>query len=446
MRTSIWIAAALAAVGCGKQLNPEFCQDHPKDLDCLDAGLVSIDAPPPCRGDLDCAGMTGRTVCDTTYGECVQCTTGDNPCPTNAHVCSRQDTCVGCTMNADCASGVCVTSSGMCADVGKTLWVSPSGGGDCTQMTSPCTLSVALTKVVPGSVIQMLPGSYTGTWNLTPVGPYTIQGGQPIGQTPDVTITSTTGGKPAFIVPSGVTVMIANVTIQNGPADADGIDCMGGTVTLSHVFILGNGRKGISADGCTLQVDHSWIDSSGDTGVFLNDATVTIFDNYISRNGTAMIDHGIGGMRLQGTTTGSVRFNTIAVNNSKNGVLGISCMVAPGALKLYDDLVADIIMMGDGPVGPPPGGPPPVNEVAGCPNEPTLIVTDQPHFAGAMNAPPDLHLTDNTPEGPMSILNNQQPNTSCGAADGVVLDDFEGEQRPQDTFCDVGGDEHHIGG
>src|SRR5690348_14112684 len=77
MRTLVWIAASAAlAASCGKQLNPVYCAAHPTDIDCENAGMVTIDAPAPCTSNAMCA--TG--VCDTKIGQCVECTLAMNVC------------------------------------------------------------------------------------------------------------------------------------------------------------------------------------------------------------------------------------------------------------------------------------------------------------------------------------------------------------------------------
>jgi hypothetical protein len=111
MRSLVWIAAlALAAAGCGKQLNAEFCAQNPHDQDCINAGLTFIDAPTPCSSDEQCAGMAGQTVCDTTKSECVECTPSDQAscAGTSSPHCGPDDRCHECVVDADCVGGICL--------------------------------------------------------------------------------------------------------------------------------------------------------------------------------------------------------------------------------------------------------------------------------------------------------------------------------------------------
>lgn len=70
----------------------------------------------------DCTGLTGScgdidaalSVCDATTGECVQCTDADaTPCEADKGVCV-DNSCVPCTDNSQCPSGVCLIESGEC--------------------------------------------------------------------------------------------------------------------------------------------------------------------------------------------------------------------------------------------------------------------------------------------------------------------------------------------
>src|SRR5260221_8598810 len=116
MRTSTWLAGLVLTIGCGKQLNPEFCLHNPSDTDCYDAGLVFLDAAPPCTSDSTCT-QPGLGVCDVGRGTCVKCAaTNTSACTGMTSRCSMADTCVGCTQDDQCTSTkLCVLATGTCA-------------------------------------------------------------------------------------------------------------------------------------------------------------------------------------------------------------------------------------------------------------------------------------------------------------------------------------------
>ena len=63
----------LLAVGCGKELNPEYCATHPDDTDCYGAGLSTVDAPLGCKTTHVCDSEPINKVCEVDTGSCVQC-------------------------------------------------------------------------------------------------------------------------------------------------------------------------------------------------------------------------------------------------------------------------------------------------------------------------------------------------------------------------------------
>ncbi|MGE5184111.1 MAG: hypothetical protein ACM31C_18705, partial [Acidobacteriota bacterium] len=78
MRSIFALAAcALAAVGCGKQVNPEYCMSAVglTDKICHNGSIfldASIDAAITCTGNAGCTG-TADPICNTSKGICVQC-------------------------------------------------------------------------------------------------------------------------------------------------------------------------------------------------------------------------------------------------------------------------------------------------------------------------------------------------------------------------------------
>src|SRR5689334_9654198 len=109
MRSVVFLGAALALAGCGRELNSEYCLTHPRDTDCINAGLTVLDAPAPCTSDNECAGMAGNTVCDVGQRQCVECTVNDQmACASSGTFCAGDNKCHQCLSDANCPGGVCL--------------------------------------------------------------------------------------------------------------------------------------------------------------------------------------------------------------------------------------------------------------------------------------------------------------------------------------------------
>ena len=54
---AVLVAVMFAAAACEGQLNPEWCATHTDDQDCINAGLVQVDASPSCK-DVPCSDRT----------------------------------------------------------------------------------------------------------------------------------------------------------------------------------------------------------------------------------------------------------------------------------------------------------------------------------------------------------------------------------------------------
>ncbi len=99
-----------------------------------------------CAVDEDCADVAGRTRCLEQV--CVGCTESSQ-CPASAAICDSQThACRGCNYDDECASGVCLETSGLCADEANILYVGKgTDSGACTK-NEPCrTIGYAYSKV-----------------------------------------------------------------------------------------------------------------------------------------------------------------------------------------------------------------------------------------------------------------------------------------------------------
>jgi hypothetical protein len=444
MRAYVGLAGIMLAAGCGKQLNPEYCLHHNTDSECSDAGLVFLDAAPPCTDDSMCTADPMRPVCDTGRGECVPCTPNDHAlCTGETSRCTTTNECVGCTDNTECASGLCL-AVGTCAALDRILYVTPNGPDtsdtqNCRVSNLPCTLQKALTlartdPTSPGDVIHMEAGDYAQ-------GPYTLDiPNLTIVVAPGqmVTITDATNG-PVFNITAGP-VEIDDVTVYAAKND-DAIKCTNATLTLSHVTVRDNPKDGIHSTGCTISIMRGTYSNNHESAMYFDDTNITVWNNFVLGNGNSNLTDGI--ISLQGHTGGSIRFNTLASNHAhaKMGQFdqdfsaGVQCQNDHGTTN-RDGLYTD--------------------------NTPVSFATDY-HFAcGASftnqnwvgtasdvqyQSSTDLHLTDNTPDktfgqNPSKPAIRDNANTT---GTGISVD-IDGDARQINGACDYGADEYKGGG
>src|SRR5205807_6915199 len=87
------------------------------------------------------------------------------------------------------------------------------------------------------------------------------------------------------------------------------------------------GGPALNTSGCTLTMTHSRLTTSRGGGLVADDSTLTmVYNNFIQENGDT--GAATGGISLTGSTTGDLRFNTIAFNQTKTGggnVSGLRC-------------------------------------------------------------------------------------------------------------------------
>ncbi len=407
MRTLVWIAASAAlAASCGKQLNPEYCAAHPSDVDCQNAGMVTIDAPAPCTSNAMCT--TG--VCDTKIGQCVECTIAMNVCTGATPVCDVDDHCHACTAtDATHCSGtmpVCLPDD-TCASADSFFYASPTGTGTTCSSATPCDLATAVGKLdAMHRVISLAatPGPhYTG--GLTIAANAVIFGDASRG---------VTGPADAIIdgslsIGTPITVALDNLSVTGSPGA--GLQCAAGTVTFHYSNSYNNAGPGIVAtNNCMLNIDRSAIYSNQGGGITAETSTVHVANAFIYGNGGTT---GAPAVRLT-TIMGSFNYSSIAYNVIKKNTDAFSCQ---GSATVAFDIITGNITGGNGSQF----------STNGCmPNGD--IVTGDP--ATIFTSSTDLHLKLGSP------AIDQVPDTEC------IQNDIDGDARPRGTQCDVGGDEY----
>lgn len=441
MRIPSWLlAVALVATGCDRQLNAEWCAQHRDDQDCINAGLVQVDAPPACP-DTPCTDQ-GALVCDTSRGgQCVQCVVGGTTNPPNCH-CATDDACHECLVNEDCgAGGLCLpdytcvggTGSGS-GSSDNLLYATPNGTGDCSA-TSKCSLTTAITMVTPTRhVIELDPGTYTEgpltiAQSMVVIGPAPGPGHQyqdPEDTTGRAVITAAANG-PVITVTAG-TVSLFEVTVA-GSKDAAGVKCGGGaTLEIYHDVIRDNPQEGITASGCPVTVERSTFTKNGTTGttyeaLYLDGCSpIAVRNNFFFGNGNS--NSMKGAVHFHGITAGDFRFNSVGYNHAApppkhppdpQAVGGVLCESA--MVMARDNIVSKNDTLDFG------------YTTGGCQTMNSYIGGD-PHWTSST----DLHLKNDSPTP--AIVNNTA--SQCTYAKGY---DIDFDARPLGGVCDLGADE-----
>ena len=438
---AVLVAVMFAAAACEGQLNPEWCATHTDDQDCINAGLVQVDAAPSCK-EVACPSPE---VCDTNRGGglCVECVPG-NPDNPQGCLCASDDRCHGCLTNDDCGPGGLCLPDMTCIGGGggsgsgsgapdNLLYASPTpaGNADCS-MANPCAIKTALTKLDSvHHVIELAAGTYNeGTItigaNAILIGPLPGAGHQYQDPTDATGRAVISGGDPVISITGGV-VGLYEVTLTGSQNDA-GIRCAGATLELYHSIVRGNAHEGVTASACSLTIERSAFVANGTTGttfegIYTDSCNpIAIRNSFIYGNGNnASVK---GAVHFHGNTVGDFRFNTVAYNQAGpppkgkgqltpiGGVLNESAMVI-----IRDDIISKNATVD---FFAPPGASQPTNTYVG--GDPKLKSSTDPH---ATPATPKPAIIDNTA-------------SDCSKSSGY---DIDYDVRPNPPACDLGADE-----
>jgi hypothetical protein len=413
--------AAVLATGCGRELNRVFCDKHPEDVDCRNAGFVAIDAPMgECQSSMMCGGAT--PVCDTASQTCVQCIIDVNVNACSGTFCGQDNQCHGCVFDANCtASGVCLPN-GMCADAGVVLYARPMGTGDCSQ-ANPCTFTQAVAAVTPTRHIVKLTVNSGLTYREGPLSFATAQEGVQI--LADSAVFEPNANGDAITVTAG-NVEIVGLTIRN--TNGSGINCDGNaTFAMRRGAVTDNAGFGIVSQGCKVTIERTRFQRNPSGAMDLTAGTLELRNNIIDHNGTSdSLDNGNVTMT---NVSGRFVFNTVVQNLSKGGgsrIGGINCTAASGLSML----ISRNIISSNGGGSTFGGDCVPVANFTGA--------FDMVQF----NNNNEYKLTAATP--PSTIRDDPMSLPDCTLTPEPMLtyiDDFEGQSRPA-GYCDRGADEY----
>jgi YVTN family beta-propeller protein len=235
-----------------------------------------------------------------------------------------------------------------------TLYVAPSGSGDCTSQVNACgSIQTAINTATGGSysgddvTIDVADGTYTenDTIDASSLDSLTIQGA---GQ--GSTFVDGSQADPVFIVQSG-TVAMSDLTIENGQATGDGngggIDSCDGSsgcqLTVSNSTFTNNDAPGNGGrEGLGGAIDNG--DNGGQGTLTVTDSTFT--DNTAYSQGGA-IDSCLGGSGCTVTVTGSTFtgnsafYGGSAIYNAGSGYNNNDNAGGQGTLSVTDSTFTD---------------------------------------------------------------------------------------------------------
>jgi hypothetical protein len=380
----------LVAAGCGKQINPAWCAQHGDDPECpMTPGPGGPDAAEPDSPPEEDAGPF--TTDSGPPGTC----SFDEDCPLPFRVCRR---------------------NGICATRDNVLFAAPNGIGTACLTNARCTLPVAIAESSEDRELIFLQGGvYPGPIEITRSVRIGILVRCPNGNCSNVpTIQGTPTG--AITVNGGAEVELRNIDIT-GAGDA-AISCTEGTLVARGLVISGNDRGIRSA--CALTLERSTLARNSQGALLVTGGTITIRNNFIVNNGNEDLMSNAN-VEIAAGVTGTFAFNTVAHNDAKqNQVPGVDCKSAevtvPGNLITENTRLRRF------------GG----VQVSGRDFTPSYTVpgAGENDLQWVSVEQSDFHLTtDSMPALDISSLN----------CDG--LDDFDGEPRPLNNFCDYGADE-----
>lgn len=423
----------LLLVGCGKRINPAWCQlpENQSDSECPatieDAAVVST----ACGDDNDCASDPVGKLCNA--GVCVVCRASTDCTDVAAPVCA-QNVCLPCQHDLECGgSANAYCQDGQCQQATQAWFASPSGTGDCSE-AAPCSLLAGIAKAIAMPKVLRLVGDNSGlTFHLT----------APLSLSQDVRISGIStnnvesriaidgGGLADAIVVSGghVELDYLNVTGAKGSA----ISCAGGAFVARRVWIHDLVDDGANAalrasQSCALTLDasvvtgnkHGALDVSGGGTPF--EISNSVFAG--NDGGPAVTLHG----------NGRFEYDTVAENHGASGTSGVQCQNA-GNLRL------DMNILVNNTVDKPPtrdngnGKPPttlPTPQYANCDVEHGFTYDNvDMKFAGGSDPFTAHALTRFTPIYPVNISN-----VNC---QGTL--DIDQQPRPAHSRCDMGADE-----
>ncbi len=407
-----------------------------------EAAVVCVACTPGIAGDRLCAtGHPDTPVCSSA-GACVECVSNSECNAASATpLCNTEsNTCRGCELDSECASGICL-SSGACEAPANIVYVRSDGedDGNCT-IDEPCqTVSYALDHATGiRQTIRILSTDIIVDHITINDKDITI-----VGDGARISADFAKLNVPVLTIQNNSIVNLRGLAIGNAlGSTGHGIFCDGNlrpaTLNATNVAITDNAAFGIDASECQLSIDRSSIIDNDAGGIDIRDGAFIIINSVISFNGDDLTS-AVGGLRITNTEPVEpqiLAFNTIARNRALSGATGVNCTTNTAA-----NITSNIVQLGQGPAPSLAG-----NcafqysnirdkDTLGAIAEDGTNVDEAPTFVnlGAR----DFHL----PANDTTCKERGQPITDLVTAIPALASDIDGDDRPQGSLPDIGADE-----
>jgi hypothetical protein len=354
---------------------------------------------------------------------CVACTTAKpGACIATTPVCAN-DTCVACTADAQCASGVC-RLDGSCEDESRVSYVSVGAAGTTCTKSDPCPFNTAMGLVPSGKpVIHMDAGTYVGNFLIS-------QNATVVGRG---AVLEATSGMIVAVSPAKVAT-VELLALQSAPAGTGVSGAQLGTgasLTLAGCDVGGTEGVGISVpNGGSLIVSRTRVHDNVFGGIAIGSPTTSslldMTNSLVYLNGGATMSQNVGGVSISGTLLPGSRidFDTIVDNGANNFASahagGIVCDIA--SFSITNSIIAHNAVGQSYTAAN-------ANTFGMCAvTSGDLVQNELDTLLFKDTANHDYHLTAGTPAEGHAIATS-------------IAIDIDGDHRPQGTGFDTGADE-----
>lgn len=417
------VLIGIVLLGACKIRNESSC-DIPGNCVEGDGSMQSCSSSTECAND---------GVCKLPEGVCVGCVEAtDCDVTSTTPVCNTtNNTCEGCSVNAECPSKACDVQTGSCIDETQIAYLEANTSGDCSAATPCGTLSAAFATGRPVIKVQ---------------GIIAVTGNSALAVDRDLTVIGDVATNLSILR----TTNAATFDVQNAKLSIRDLELSGNTgvgghaivmtgataqLSLDHVFVLNNSARGIDAGNGSKVAMRSCVIAGnlGGGASLLVDFEIT--NSIFATNGSGATT--FGGARLKPLDPSSAvfEFNTVANNVTMGGSIaksGIDCFGT--AFPAHNNIVAGLS-----------GG---FVLEQSCTFDHSLFTGNVPSGAGA--DPSNMSTNDVRFESESSEdsrlttffrLKSNSPAIDKADSTSAITVDIDGQSRPQGDEKDIGADE-----